>query len=745
MASVTQTIPAFTQGVSQQSEVEMAPGFLKEIQNGVPDMTFGLQKRPGFKYLFTVPNASADELKDGYWFTIIRDPLIPYLGVIIPATLNEDGTVNTYGNIRIWNSGTTDECTINFIQHSDGSDAREYLSSANRDSYKTLTIEKSNLLLNREKVVTESSTNTPTATVIQVSTYADLPTENIDGAVVYQIINSQDTAKDDYYVQYINGAWQEVAKPNIPDGFNNWTAPHVLRQIDDDTFQFSEGLYTDRLVGDEITNPHPTFVNQPIQDCFSYFNRIGFLSNSNVILSETLKPDYISSAPQPVSFYSRSAQVQIASDPVDLNAVSVRAVTLTSVLPAPQGLILFSNNEQFILYADQGVLTPQTAIIKSIGNYELDSVVPPVELGEEFYYINKTARFTRTMRMITRGMENDPIVDEASQLTSEYVPSSVNKLVANPQNKLLILSDSAQPYIWFFKTFIAGGQRAMNAWFKWKVPGNVLLTAFSIDNIFTILGTDDDKIIVCRASLNKTPDSDLLVNVPNPNDVLFRPLIGIGPYLDAWTSDYESTTYDAVNDRTIITPNADYPVINDPQYKPLLILSESQQLRTKELYSNTGKFSPTAGMIFDLTVEADGTFTTPGNVTADANYYVIGYRFEMLYDLPTTYFRIESGADNTASLIISRYKFSYQDSGAVTFQVNDPDDISEFEDIVAVTNTEYYYANALPIFRQVLFTVPIYRRNEYFRFRIYSNSPFPATLNKMSWEGQYAPRFYQRG
>ena len=70
MASVTQTIPAFTQGVSQQSEVEMAPGFLKEIQNGVPDMTFGLQKRPGFKYLFTVPNASADELKDGYWFTI---------------------------------------------------------------------------------------------------------------------------------------------------------------------------------------------------------------------------------------------------------------------------------------------------------------------------------------------------------------------------------------------------------------------------------------------------------------------------------------------------------------------------------------------------------------------------------------------------------------------------------------------------------------------------------------------------
>lgn len=745
MASVTQTIPAFIQGVSQQSDVEIAPGFMKEIQNAVPDITFGLQKRPGSKYLFTIPNASAVALKHGYWFTIIRDPLIPYIGVIIPATLNPDGSVATYGNIRIWRSSTGEECTINFIQHADGTDSREYLSAANRDFYKTVTIEKSNIVLNREAVVTESSVLTPAATIVQVSTYADLPTENIDGAIVYQIINSEDTSKDDYYVQYQNGAWQEVARPAIPNGFNNATAPHTLIQTAELEFDFSEANYTDRLVGDENTNPHPTFVNQKINDCFTYYNRVGFLSNSNVILSESLKPDYFTSGPQPVSFYVRSAQVQIASDPIDLNAVSIRSVKLTSVLPAPQGLILFSNNEQFILYSDQGVVTPQTAIIKSIGNYELDSVVPPVELGEEFYYINKTARFTRTMRMITRGMDNDPIVDEASQLTSEYIPSSINKFIANPQNKLLVLSDSEQPYIWFLKTFISGQQRAMNAWFKWKMPGNILLTAIAIDNLFTVLTTKDDKIVVVRSSLNKTPDQDLLINVPNPNDVLFRPLIGIGPYLDAWTSDYQSATYDAVNDRTIITPNADYPIIDDPEYKPLLILSESQKLRTADLYANTGKFAPTAGMIFDLTVEADGSFSTPGNVISEADYYVIGYRYEMVLDLPTTYFVISSGADNTASLIISRYKFSFQDSGSVTFKVNDPDDISEYEDIAAVTNTEYYYANALPVFRQVLFTVPIYRRNEYFRFRIYSNSPFPATLNKMSWEGQYAPRFYQRG
>ena len=146
-----------------------------------------------------------------------------------------------------------------------------------------MSVEKSNILLNRSKVVTESSTTIPAATVERVSTYADLPTGTISTTIVYQIVNSKDTDKDDYYVQYINNAWTEVAKPGITAGFDNWTAPHVLRKVSATEFTFEEANYVDRSVGDNETNPHPSFVNQTIQDCFSYFNRIGFLSNANVI------------------------------------------------------------------------------------------------------------------------------------------------------------------------------------------------------------------------------------------------------------------------------------------------------------------------------------------------------------------------------------------------------------------------------------------------------------------------------
>ena len=726
MAAITQSIQSFINGVSQQPDVSRIPGTMVDVQNGYPDLTFGLQKRPGTKFLYTL-ETDASQLDNAYWFSIIRSEEQPYIGCIIPPAVAGDE-----GNIRIWNALDGTECTVNFPV------GRGYLTSANRDDYKLLTIDQTSVVLNRSRVVSESSSVTPGSTPTAVSTYADLPT-TVDNNY-YHILNSQETDKDDYYVVGDGSVWTEVAEPGIPLGFDVSDMPHDLRMTAANTFQFGVGNFTNRLVGDENTNPHPTFVNSNISDVFIYFNRLGILSRDNIILSETLKPTYTLAVPQPISFYSKSAQVTIASDPIDLNAASVRSIQLKSVLPAPQGLILFSDGEQFMMYADQGILTPLTAIIKSISNYELDPVIPPIELGEEFYYVSKTPRFTKVMRMITRGMENDPLVDEATRAAPEYIPSSVNSFVGNSQNRFFALADSNQEYMWFHRTYTRGEQRVMSSWYKWKFPGNVLSCGFIADNMFSVLEADN-KVFVVQASLNKVPNTELLVNVPNPNDQFFQPLIGIGPYLDSWTSTLGVPTYDPATKLTTIPVINDYPIIDDPDYKPILILSEDDNLARNV----GGEYTAEAGMIYPLTVVPGVGFTAKGNLLADENKFVVGYSFEMIYDLPTTYFRLENTIDNTASLIISRYKFAFSNSGMVQFQINDVDNQNQYNDIDSVTDTEYYKADALPIFRRVMFTVPIYRRNEYFRFRIYSDSPFPATLDKMSWEGQYSPRFYRRG
>ena len=49
MAGITQTIPNYLGGISEQPDQLKIPGQVKGVQNGIPDLVRGLYKRPGAK------------------------------------------------------------------------------------------------------------------------------------------------------------------------------------------------------------------------------------------------------------------------------------------------------------------------------------------------------------------------------------------------------------------------------------------------------------------------------------------------------------------------------------------------------------------------------------------------------------------------------------------------------------------------------------------------------------------------
>ena len=51
MAYVTQRVPNYLGGVSKQPDDKKFPGQVREALNAYPDPTYGLQKRPGLKFL----------------------------------------------------------------------------------------------------------------------------------------------------------------------------------------------------------------------------------------------------------------------------------------------------------------------------------------------------------------------------------------------------------------------------------------------------------------------------------------------------------------------------------------------------------------------------------------------------------------------------------------------------------------------------------------------------------------------
>ena len=58
MAGITQTIPNYFGGISEQPDQLKNPGQVKNVVNAIPDITYGLYKRPGSQRIGTSPLAS---------------------------------------------------------------------------------------------------------------------------------------------------------------------------------------------------------------------------------------------------------------------------------------------------------------------------------------------------------------------------------------------------------------------------------------------------------------------------------------------------------------------------------------------------------------------------------------------------------------------------------------------------------------------------------------------------------------
>ena len=350
MAAITQRISSYLGGVSKQSDDKMLPGQVRECFNGFPDATYGLTKRPGFKHIANLEGAVTDK---GRWFYINRDDDEVYIGRIYGGT----GT-NIAGpaGIKVWNAVTGVEATVTYE-----TGTQNYFQT-NRESLKVLTVQDTTIVVNTEQVVAASSTNSPSVSVTTVSSVGALPTSGTHNTVS-KIVNTTGMI-DDYYVKFIanngsNGAgyYEETIEPGISLGVDSSTMPHELVNTGLNTFHFKKITYTDRLVGDDITNSQPSFVGEKITNAFFSDGRFGFLSKDNVSLSQA--GDFF-------NFYFKSAQTSIDSDSVDISCSSVKPTALNAVIPTAQGILLFSNKQQFMLYSETGVLTPSTATIRKI-------------------------------------------------------------------------------------------------------------------------------------------------------------------------------------------------------------------------------------------------------------------------------------------------------------------------------------------------------------------------------------------
>ena len=734
--NVTQTVPNYLGGISRQPDYNKALGMLRDMKNGYPDLTNGLQKRPGSHWEYDLGPANA--IDGAKWFTFRDEDAIPYFGAIIPPTQTR------VAGIRVWRSTDGVEQTVsgNFTYL----DTNDKSGDLTKDSYKAAPVNQGVVILNRNVIVRNTTALTTGTLAATITTVAELPATGNPGDIYY--ITNGTSELDDYYVEWkqgpnTSGAWLEVAEPGIPLGLDDNTMPHILVKVNSNTFSFTSVSYKSREVGSEVTNQNPSFVDTTLENVFFYLNRIGLLSKNNVILSQPLITNNNPlDIPEP-NYYRVSTLVQSPSDPVDVNASSVRPLTLRSVQPTYQGLLLFADGEQFTLFSEQGVITPNTAIVKSMSTYEYFGDVDAVELGDNHYFLSRTLQSTRVWKMTPRGEALNPDVTEVSKVISNYIPNDIDTLIPNSQNGFISLSSTQGNKMYIYRTFIEDGEILLRSWYTWELPGTIHACIFLKDRMFTIT-KQNNRYSVSSISLNTIPEQDMFTSV-NQHSGYDNYTTLVGPYLDLWLGE-EDTSVTPVSSETDSDGNTIYKDmrVQVPFNYPTSISGLTPcAILASDLNSN-GR-----GAVFP--VEVSGNFwIVKGNFYAgDDNTFVVGYRYEFDLELPTYYLMTDSGADYTAHLNINRYKFMFKSGSQVKYflqsygrnNMKDPDDWTE---VKPQPDSQYYYSDQIPVYPEISLMLPIHQRNINFNMRIYSDSPFPVTLNKLMWEGSYNPRYYRR-
>ena len=205
-----------------------------------------------------------------------------------------------------------------------------------------------------------------------------LPNQCRHGYIV-KVQNARMSDEDDYYLRFTGennldgaGSWSECAKPGITKTLTNM--PLVIQRTATTTFTVKQFTYEDRRVGDENTNPMPTFVGKRINKVLFFRNRLALLSGENVILS---RPGTLGTP----DFFIESALTVSASDPIDISAASMFPSDIFDGIEINAGLLVFSTNQQFLLSTDDTVLNPDTAKLRSVSTFNYNKDIPPISLG----------------------------------------------------------------------------------------------------------------------------------------------------------------------------------------------------------------------------------------------------------------------------------------------------------------------------------------------------------------------------
>ena len=352
----------------------------------------------------------------------------------------------------------------------------------------------------------------------EVDSISDLPTIAPNDFKV-KVRGSAEDNEDDFYVKFetdsggsdiSNGGWVEDVGFDEFTTLNNTTLPYKLVNTAENTFNLSAATWNTKQVGDSDSNPFPSFFNgtattgdRKISNMFFFKNRLGFLSEGSIIMSE---------AGEYFNFFRTTVRSLLDSDPIDINVASKRVTKLSSAVGFQENLILFGERGQFVLRGGD-LLTPKTVSVTPITNYDSDTSTTPLELGSYLYFPFTRGNFTGLREFTVNASTDNYDSAEVTSHVPQYIPANILDIAGSTaENVICLVSSSDTKDMYIYKYYWEGNQKVLSSWSKFTFPFNIRGIEFVDSDLYIVAAKNGKTELVKLPMEEKLTDANTSFN-----------------------------------------------------------------------------------------------------------------------------------------------------------------------------------------------------------------------------------------
>lgn len=527
-------------------------------------------------------------------------------------------------------------------------------------------------------------------------------------------ITGEDSSVDDFWLRFDiegaaavgddfgkSGVWREHFNVNEPHRLDESTMPHVLTESGG-TFTLNVGNWQGRRVGDEDTNPFPSFLGKPIRDIGGFQSRLIFLSGQAAVMSRSNIA---------LDFFKKSATSLLATDPIDMVSTSETEYELDWIVPFDRDLVIMAGGSQFLITGSVA-LTPTNASIVATTNFEMVAGTKPVSTGRTVLFPFQSGGFAGVKEFYSANSVDANEAISITKVQDEYMKGKIVDMLSSTNFSTVICrtdGEGQEGTLFVYQYFYDGEEKLQSAWFKIVCGYAVRHLVFEGSRLFvTMFDEGSGEYILGYMDLDIPADEDLTINVS----------LDRRTYETAVDVDYQTTAVTREIDGCSVVQGLGCAVLG-------------QEATVKAIIDN-----------------GDGTFTyhlNKGTVPVGAKVY-IGQTYEKILKPTMPFYRDQNGTVvSYAKLIVTDFALYYEESGRITVTMESryrQDDVVQDNGYLPIAGLlDDPDANGL---KSGIYKFPWGERSDWSELTISSNDVKPVTLTEVEWFGQIQKRGKRR-